>query len=158
VSAVLGIPREHEAQFTRFCSACVDGIDPRLSPEERARALEPFAPGIELLNALIEERRRRPADDLLSTLQAADQEGDRLSQEELVALVMALLSTGADTTVHLISYAIYQLLRHPDQLALLRAQPELMRDALDEVLRFDFFSKLSVPRYARESIEMSGVK
>jgi len=65
---------------------------------------------------------------------------------------------GAETTTHLLSFAVWNLLRHPDQLALLRADPSLVRGTVEEVLRFDSFGKVGSPRYARDAMSLCGVE
>ncbi len=89
------------------------------------------------LRGLVAERRRRPRDDLLSDLVAAVDEGDRLTEDELVATSINLLFAGHETTTNLIGNGTLALLRHPDQLELLRRRPELLPGALEELLRYD---------------------
>lgn len=158
ISAVLGIPRTREPEFRRFGVSVIDASDRRLTPAARLAVLEPFTPGLELLRAVIDERVRQPADDLLSMLIAAEEAGDRLNHDELLSLVMALIAAGSETTVHLICFAVYTLLRHPAELARLRADPSLVRGAIEEVLRFDSFGKNGVPRFARDDVEIGGVR
>jgi cytochrome P450 len=158
ISTVLGIPREHDATFRRFGMSIVDASNPRLTPEERARVLEPFPAGSRLIRALIEERRKAPTEDMLSTLIQVEEAGDRLNHDELVSMVMGLIAAGSETTVHLICFAVYNLLRHPSEMALVKADPSLMRQALEEVLRFDSFGKNGVPRFPTEPMEFGGVK
>jgi cytochrome P450 len=158
ISSVLGIPREHDPVFRRFGMSIIDATNPRITPEERARVLEPFPDGVALLRRLIDERRGNPGPDVLSALIQAEEAGDRLSHDELIALVMGLIAAGSETTVHLICFAVYNLLRHPDQLALVQADPSLLRAALDEVLRYDSFGKNGVPRFPTEDTEVFGVK
>jgi len=86
---------------------------------------------------LIAARRARPADDLLSELIRAEDDGQYLSEQELIATCVLLLVAGHETTVGLISNAILALLRHPDQLAVLRGDPELAAGAVEETLRYD---------------------
>ena len=157
ISTILGIPAAMDATFRRFGQSLIDATQPRLTEEERARILEPFAEGLALLHEVIAERRRRPGDDLLSALIAAHDDGDRLDRDELVALVMALISAGGETTTHLICFAVATLLRHPAELAILRADPSLWRNALDECLRFDNFGKNGLPRFATEELQVRGV-
>jgi cytochrome P450 enzyme len=158
ISDVLGVPRDSEAQFRAFGQAVVDAGNPRLSPEERARLLVPFPAGLALVKGLIDARRSAPRDDLMSALCAAEEAGDRLSHDELLSLVIALIAAGSETTVHLICFAVRTLLLHPEQLALVRNDPALLRSAVDEVLRFDSFGKIGVPHFAREDVSIGGVQ
>jgi cytochrome P450 len=98
------------------------------------------------LRELIAERRLRPADDLLSTLVAVRDEGDQLTEDELTSMVWLLILAGHETTVNLIGNGTRALLSHPEQLARLRAEPELMAGAVDELLRFDDPADLDVGR------------
>jgi cytochrome P450 enzyme len=69
-----------------------------------------------------------------------------------------MISAGCEPPRHLISFAVYDLLRHPDQLEILRTEPGLLRNAIDEAGRFDSFGKLNLPRFALEDLEIRGVK
>jgi cytochrome P450 len=107
--------------------------------------------------ALVEERRQRPGDDLLSALAAAELEGSRLSFDELLAMLILILVAGNETTTNLIGNAVLELLAHPDQLALLRARPELLPGAVSEVLRYSSPIQCDPRRAARE-VEVHGVR
>jgi cytochrome P450 enzyme len=157
IGAVLGIPAHFEASFRAFAAAMVELINPWLPPEEAARALAVIPEGLALREELVAERRRARSDDLLSTLIHHEEDGERLTTEELLSLVGAIVIAGAETTTHLIAFAVWNLLRHPDQLALLRAEPDLLRNAIEEVLRFDSFGKLGNPRYALEPYPLGDV-
>jgi cytochrome P450 len=85
---------------------------------------------------LIEEQRGREGDDLLGTLIAAEEEGDRLSSEDLLVQSIGLLIAGFETTIGLIGNGLTSLIRHPDEIARLRAEPELCESAVEECLRF----------------------
>jgi cytochrome P450 enzyme len=154
---VLAIPARFESKFRGFATAMIELINPWLSPDDAGRAMALIPDGVALLEELVAERRRSPGDDLLSTLIHHEEEGERLTSEELLSLVGAIIIAGADTTTHLISYSVWNLLRHPDQLALLRAEPSLLRNAIEEVLRFDSFGKLGNPRYALEPYPLGDV-
>ncbi len=105
---------------------------------------------------LIAARRARPADDLLTELIRAEDDGQRLSEAELIATCVLLLVAGHETTVGLISNAILALLRHPDQLAALRADPELAAGAVEETLRYDAPVQLT-GRVARGGMQVGRV-
>lgn len=97
-------------------------------------ALEEMHAYVAALSAL---RRAEPRDDILSGLVAAEQAGERLSPAELVSTVVTLFVAGHETTTHLLGNGLLALLQHPEQLALLRERPELMGDAVEELLRYD---------------------
>ncbi|UGY92059.1 cytochrome P450 [Streptomyces gobiensis] len=107
---------------------------------------------------LTARRRREPGEDLLSTLAQARDGAEVLDDEELAVMGMVLLLTGHDTTTYQISNITYTLLTHPEQLAKLRADPELLPQALQELLRFIPFRKgVGIPRIATEDVELGGV-
>src|SRR5207344_438886 len=88
------------------------------------------------IRKIIKKRRTDPQDDLVSALVQAEEAGDRLSEDELVAMVILLLVAGHETTVNLIGNGMLALLVHSDQLARLRAEPALLRPAVEELLRY----------------------
>jgi cytochrome P450 len=104
---------------------------------------------------LFEERRRAPEADLISALVAAEEAGDRLGADELLATVVLLLTAGHETTMNLIGNGLLALLRNPDQLALLRVRPDLMPSAVEELLRYDSPVRLTV-RTARQDATLEG--
>jgi cytochrome P450 len=106
---------------------------------------------------LIAAKRAEPRDDLLSALIAVHEGSDRLSQDELTSMVFLLLVAGHETTVNLIVSGTLALLRHPDQLALLRAEPERLPAAVEELLRYDGPLQVTVPSIAAAPIEVGGV-
>ena len=108
---------------------------------------------------LIARRRAEPADDLLTALvHVRDEEGDRLSEDELVTMVLTLVMAGHETTAHLIGNAVVALLEHPDQLALLRADPSLWPGAVHELMRWCSPVQITRVRYAAEDVELGGVQ
>lgn len=114
---------------------------------------------IDYLHTLVERRRATPSEDLLSGLiRTHDEDGDRLSDVELVTMVLTLVFAGHETTAHLIGNATVALLTHPDQLAMLRANPELWPDAVHELMRWCGPVQLTALRYASEELELGGVR
>lgn len=105
---------------------------------------------------LIEEKRRAPAEDLLTALIDARDGKDRLTEDELTSMVFLLFIAGTDTTVSLISSGALALLTHPDQLAVLRADPDGWPAAVEELLRFDSPAQISIPTAAAEPVEIAG--
>lgn len=157
ISAILNVPSEHEASLIAFTDALVATAIPGLPAEIFASYMPIFSRGCEILRECIAERRQKPMqDDLLSQLIASCDEQDRLSDVELVALIGALLAGGSDTTVHGTNNTILALLRNPEQLALLRAEPSLARRAFDEGLRYDGIQRVPLVRYPKETVTYEG--
>lgn len=139
ICALLGVPPEDEAQFTHWSRGIARSVDPSVlrTPAIEATIEEARANLRRYLGDLLAARRRQPGDDLLSALAAVDVEGDRITPREVVGLAQLLLVAGHETTVNLIGNGTLALLRHPEQLALLRRSPELIGPAVDEFLRYD---------------------
>jgi cytochrome P450 len=111
---------------------------------------------VDFLHALLADKRRQPADDLLSALIEVRDGGDRLSEDELTSMVHLLLLAGHETTVNLIANGMNALLAHPDRLALLRSEPDRLPAAVEELLRFDSPAQVSIPAITAEPIEVAG--
>jgi cytochrome P450 len=126
------------------------------TPEARIGADHAITAFGEYTSALIAERRDRPGDDLLSELIAVEQSGDRLTKDELVAMVVQMLYAGHETTRNLIGNGLFTLLQHPAQLARLRREPALLPGAVEEMLRFEP-PILYVSRVVRADVEWAGV-
>jgi len=138
IAEVLGIPSEDHAQFKVWSDGIVQGFNLTESSEMTivGSILDSLTALKHYLSALIEERRRAPADDLLSRLVDPAQ-GDRVSDEELFWFCMLLLVAGNETTTNLLGNMVLAFREHPDQWRLLQARPELVASAVEEVLRFD---------------------
>jgi cytochrome P450 len=137
------VPVEDHPRFAGWSARLAHSLQPAfgLNPEEalsRAEAAQAASDEFaEYFRNLIAARRARPADDLLSGLIRAEDEGESLTEDDLIATCVLLLVAGHETTVGLISNAILVLLRHPDQLALIRHDPDLAAGAVEETLRYD---------------------
>jgi cytochrome P450/4-hydroxybenzoate polyprenyltransferase len=152
ITELLGIPIDDRKRFRAFAYAVSVG---RGSTPGFADARARF---VAQLHAVLEARRRDPRDDLVSDLARAEQDGDRLSTDEFVAMSFLLLVGGYLTTSNLIGNATLALLRHPDALAQLRATPALMETAIDEFLRFDGPMELSTAQYASEDLALGDAR
>ena len=139
ICELLGVPAEDQATFQSWSSELAASIDPDplISAEQRVRIEAAGSAFLEYFADLIERRRRSLRDDLLSALIEAEDDGDRLSEEELLGTALFLLIAGHETTVNLIGNGILALLQHRDQLERLRDDPSLDRHAVEELLRFD---------------------
>jgi hypothetical protein len=143
ISEMLGVPVEDHPRFAGWSARLAHSLQPdfgsspeaALSRAEAARsASDEFA---EYFRGLIGARRAQPADDLLTAMVQAEDDGEMLTEDEVIATCVLLLVAGHETTVGLISNAVLALLRNPDQLALLQASPALAAGAVEETLRYD---------------------
>lgn len=158
ISQLFKIPKEMEEGFRALGHAVSKNLDMRLTVAERVELLRRFPEWMAMLRSLISHRQEHPQDDdFLSTLIAARDQGNKLSEIELIALMIGLITAGVDTAVHAACNAIYSLLRHPDQLALLRQEPALLRNAIEETMRYDHVLKFSLPRFALHDLSVAGV-
>jgi cytochrome P450 len=140
ISELLGVPPEDHEQFRVWSGLLARALDPQLAdpdPERIAAAVDARDEFDRYFLRLIAARRDHPRDDLLSLLVHAESEGDKLTEEELLATCVLLLVAGHETTTNLIANAVLALLRHPDQLDALRARPDLVDGCVEETLRYD---------------------
>ncbi|WP_424212886.1 cytochrome P450 [Streptomyces sp. BI20] len=138
IGRILGVPKELVDDFRGWSEAlfAVPQMDGDPAARHRA-AITSLAKVEELCGALIAERRRRPTDDLLGHLVAAEVGGERLTDEELIASCTLILIAGHETTAYSLVNAVRALLAHPDQADALRADPALLPAAFEETLRYD---------------------
>ena len=137
ISEMLGMPDGNRDEVRGWSHTLTKTLDPILSPEEVQASLTAADNMLAHVQDVLAWKRDHPADDLLTGLLAAEDEGDRLSEEELVDQVLLLYVAGHETTVNLIGNATLALLGHPDQLARLRSDPDLDGGAVEELLRYD---------------------
>ena len=154
ISEMLGVPAGDHQKFREWSSDLI--ASGALSSENFH-----LGPGLlqlgNYVRQLIADHRRHPREDLVSQLIAAEQDGDRLSDRELLSTVILLLIAGHETTVNLIGNGMLALLQAPDQLAQLQNNPTLIKPAVEEILRFVNPVQI-VNRYASEDIEIAGQK
>ncbi|GAA4548038.1 cytochrome P450 [Amycolatopsis samaneae] len=137
ISRMLGMPPTDHERIRELSGTLVRSLEPVADPEVVQAISAASDEMAELTREVIAWKREHPADDLLSALIAAEQDGDRLTDDELIAQVTLLYIAGHETTVNLIANGTVALLRNPDQLALLRARPDLAGNAVEEFLRYD---------------------
>jgi cytochrome P450 len=155
---MLGIPEEHREVFYNGSRNGGRILDPvPLTPEEIAQANMVDAMTKMYFEPLFEIRRRNPGNDLITQLIQAEEAGDKLSNAEMTANIILLFGAGHETTVNLIGNGLLALHRNPDQLALLKANPSLMTNAIEEFLRYDSSVQMT-GRVALEDIEDIGGK
>ncbi|ASO19474.1 cytochrome P450 [Actinoalloteichus hoggarensis] len=146
----LGVPGEDRDDFRRWSNLLLDVDSEETGPASASMAA--------YLMRLIAAKREAPADDLLTALIQARDDEDRLSERELVGMVFVLLVAGHETTVNLIGNGVHALLRHPDQLAALKADPGLLPGAVEEFLRFDGPIHLATMRWASTDMTLYGAR
>jgi pimeloyl-[acyl-carrier protein] synthase len=139
ICELLDVPRPDEAFVIAQAPALAVGLDPTpMRPTAAIEAADRATLALtDYLEALIEQRRHHPGDDLLSALIAAEEGGERLDRDELVATLLLLLIAGHETTANLIGNGVHALLRHPAQLERLRNDPDVDHAAIEELLRYD---------------------
>ncbi|WP_354643713.1 cytochrome P450 family protein [Kitasatospora camelliae] len=150
---LLGVPAEHRRDFRAWTDAIVTP-DPARPWEAKAAV----AGLLGFFAELIAAKRAAPADDLLSALIAARDEGeDRLTEDELTSLAFLILFAGYENTVHLIGNGVLALLDHPEQLAALRRDPALVPAAVEELARYDGPAPLAIRRFPLEDVRVGEV-
>jgi len=153
ISEMLGVPQEDRAQIRVWSEALVAGMGLAGRDEQIIAHMRAFA---SYAMQLVAEKRLHPADDLISQLIAIEEEGDRLSEAELLSMITLLIFAGHETTSNLIGIGTLTLLDHPDQLEKLKADLRLVPSAVEELLRFNGPVTMPVPRFAREETELAG--
>jgi cytochrome P450 len=152
---MLGVPVEDRDKFKAWTRDLARTLDPILSPEILEAGDAATLAFIDYFKALVEKRRKDPQDDVLSALIAAEEQGDRLSEDELLATAILLLGAGHETTMNLIGNGLLALFRNPAQLEKLKADPTLIQSAVEEFLRFDGPVQMTA-RTALEPVEIGG--
>jgi cytochrome P450 len=153
ISEMLGIPLADRDKFREWSQAAVSFTpDDRANPEVTAKLIEFIA----YLRRLVAEKRSNPGDDLLSGLVLAEAEGDKLSENELLSMIFLLIVAGHETTVNLIGNGMLALFEHPEQRARLQQDPNLLKTAIEEMLRYYGPVEMSLTRWVRQDTELGG--
>ena len=156
ISDMMGVPERDRLHFHHWMAGFLEA--PTGGPLKFLAELPNGFRLMRFFEALIRLRRAEPGDDLVSALVAAEQAGDRLSEDELLSMIFLLLLAGHETTVNLIGNGTLALLENPAQFALLHAQPGLIDRAVEELLRFTNPVEHGSVRIALEDLDMLGVR
>lgn len=157
IAELLGVPPEDRDRFHAWSNRMVTGIDAVRQTEADVKATEEASIALSQYFAdLVRQRRAQPRDDLISALITARDAHDRLSEDELIAMCMLLLIAGHETTVNLLGNGLLALLRHPVELARLKARPELIPTAVEEMLRYESPVQRATFRLTTGRIEIGG--
>jgi cytochrome P450 len=152
IAELLGVPAEARNNFREWSNAAVSGDT---TQEYVEKVLLPHMEAfVGYLRAMFEEKRKNPKEDLISALVRAEEAGDKLSEDELLAMVFLLLIAGHETTVNLIGNGTLALLQHPGELQKLKSDPALIKPAVEELLRYDGPVETSTERFAREDVRI----
>jgi cytochrome P450 PksS len=150
IAELLGVPAEDHARFHRWSNRLVSVSSTR----DTLQALPAALAFVRYLRRMIEKRRDDPGDDLITALIRAEEAGDKLSEDELLAMGFLLLVAGHETTVNLISCGTLALLEHPEQTQKLKSDPSLIKSAVEELLRYTSPVEIATERYPRQDVEV----
>lgn len=137
IAEILGVDPAFQAEFKEWSDIIVHTFNPLLPEEERKKVIIAGEQLRGYFTGVIAERKKHPGDDLITELVRAEEQGDRLTEEEITTMCNLLIVAGNVTTTDLIGNGLLALLRHPAQLAKLRERPELIGNAVEEMLRYD---------------------
>ncbi len=154
IAEMLGVPVGDRHRFGRWSRRIV-------SADSSASAMLLAIPNIwfflRYIRRLVRARQSEGRDDMLGALVRAEADGERLNDDELLAMVFLLLVAGHETTVNLIGNGVLALLEHPEQMQMLRRDPSLIKPAIEELLRYGSPLKTATERYARQDVTLAGV-
>lgn len=154
ISQLIGVSDDDMPEFRKGVRVLSEGM----SGWNIARTLIKDLPDlVEFSRGMIQRKKENPGEDVLTHLIQVEEEGEKLTEDELVAMMFLLIFAGYETTVHLITNAVVTLLEYPEQLEKLRNNPDLAAGAVEEVLRFRGPVQGTKPNWAREDVEMHGV-
>jgi cytochrome P450 len=154
IAEMLGVPDRERHKFHRWSNTIVSTVPSKWGLLKAIPSLIAF---LRYIRRLVQTRRADPRDDLVSALVEAQEAGDKLSEDELLAMVSLLLIAGHETTVNLIGNGMLALIEHPRQMEQLRDNPGLIKPAVEELLRYDGPLETATERYAREDVTIAGV-
>jgi cytochrome P450 len=149
ICELLGVPKTDRGALGRELTTL---LSPYSTPEEEVRAKAASDAAVAMLGALVDAKHHTPGDDLVSALLEAREGDERLTQQELLSTIFQLIVAGHDTTTSLIGNGLVCLLRHPEQLAQVRAEPERLAAVVEEILRYDAPVPHSTFRYTIEPV------
>lgn len=156
ICELMGVPTSDRDMFRGWSGEVAPVLDPWTSKEILDNAVGTLAKFLFYFMDLVQKRREDPQDDLVSALLAAEEQDDKLTDEQLFALCVLIFIAGHETTQNLIGNGLLALLRHPDELERLRENPRLTKDAVEELLRYDSPVQLT-GRSPTTDVEISGV-
>jgi cytochrome P450 len=152
IADLLGVPEQDRVKFVRWSNTMAKNT---ASPVDMVRSVPDLLAFVRYIRWLIRLRRAEPQDDLISALVQVEEAGDSLNEDELLAMIAILLTAGHETTTSLIANGTLALLQHPEQLERVRAEPDHIKTAVEELLRFAGPADMATHRYAREEVTIA---
>ncbi|KYC36942.1 cytochrome [Scytonema hofmannii PCC 7110] len=153
ISKLLGIPKEAQQQLHQWANVLSRILDPLVSLEEYQAMNKATEEIQEYLRTLIAEREKTPQEDLISNLIAAQEQNDRLSQKEILAVCTLLFAAGEETTGNTIGNGMLALLQHPHQMEQIKREPTMIQSAVEELIRYDSAVQM-LTRIATDNLEI----
>ncbi len=157
IAELLGLPAADRADLKRWSDNLAAMLDGSIAMQHLASAIPSAVALIEYLRVHLEAKRKAPRDDLLSAMLAAQEQDEHLTDDEILGTAAVVMGAGHETTTNLIGNGVLALLRNPDELARLRAQPSLIGTSVDEILRFDSPVQ-ATSRVPIETLELFGTR
>ncbi|HEY9034453.1 MAG TPA: cytochrome P450 [Pseudomonadales bacterium] len=152
IAALVGVPETYQREFKGLADSILATYSPTID-SDRALAQQ----GLQIVREVIESRRDKPTDDFISVLiQTADEDGDRLSIDEVMAFVASLLTAGPDTTAHFLNFTLQTCLAEPGLKEALIADPGLIPNAVSEASRVNYFAHSGGVRFATKDVLIGG--
>ena len=138
IAHLMGVPQEDHPKFKEWSSRIIEFMTtPKPSPEVLLRSQDNLLALQQFFRDVARERKAEPRDDVITALVTVEQEGERLTEEEMVSTCVTLLIGGHETTTYLVASGMLALLKHPEQMAMLKADPDLITSAVEEMLRWE---------------------
>lgn len=157
IAELLGLPLSDAPDLKRWSDPLAAMLDGSIAMQHLSRAVQAATEVIEYLRGHLERKRRDPQDDLLSAMSAAQSRDEQLTDDEILGTALIVMGAGHETTTNLIANGVLALLRHPHELARLRAEPALLESAVEEILRFDSPVQ-ATSRIPMEDVELFGAR
>lgn len=157
IAELLGVPEADRHHLRPWSQAIVAMYELDHTPEQERRAVQAAVEFSDYLRSLARQRRADPRDDLITALALVEEQGDRLTEDELISTCVLLLNAGHEATVNVIGNGMLALLHHPDQMRRLREKPALVSTAVEEMMRFDTPLQL-FRRWVLEDVVYKGVE
>jgi len=155
IAEMLGVPETDRDDVRRWSEHLLSSQ--RATPDQQDDTRHNLRAFIDYLRTLFAAKRAAPGDDLISAMVRAEEDGDKLDEDELLSMVFILIVAGHITTVNLIANAVFALLTRPEQLARLEADRSLVKNTVEETLRYWGPAETTTARFAKEEVELGGV-